>query len=67
MKALIECKKRFCSKSDIFHEIVEDGEVALEAGRLQDVVAVLGHDEWIGSGLEKDLGGFNPVLLNKQQ
>jgi hypothetical protein len=47
----------------IFHQIVENGQVALEAGRLQDVVAVLGHDERVGTGLEQDLGRFDSVLL----
>ena len=46
--------------------MVEDGEVALEAGGLQDVVAVLGHDHGIGSSLQKNLGGINPVFLQRK-
>ena len=46
--------------------MVEDGEVALEAGGLQDVVAILGHDHGIGSSLQKNLGGINPVFLQRK-
>ena len=49
---------------DVLEEEVEDHECALEAGGLQDVVAVLGLPRGVGTRAQQQLGGLKPVLLD---